>query len=156
VSRQEEASKRKPRVTLEILLQKRETGAGRSVQFPHFQFHHNRKLRRCYRIKGLPRNRGDGFGRGNGTGDCYNEIRYTALARMNASEADELPRMAQTVVTEKYHQYEALAARDGTRFHPDGERAIRFEIGSFPLPLTLTLCPSAAYWTGAWEPRSGG
>jgi pyruvate-ferredoxin/flavodoxin oxidoreductase len=54
---------------------------------------------------------------------AYNEIRYTALARINASEADELLRMAQTVVTEKYHQYEALAARDGTRFHPNAERA---------------------------------
>jgi pyruvate-ferredoxin/flavodoxin oxidoreductase len=53
---------------------------------------------------------------------AYNEIRYTALARANPSDADELLRMAQAVVTEKYHQYEALAAREGTRFHPPTEQ----------------------------------
>ncbi len=52
---------------------------------------------------------------------AYNEIRYTALARTNPSEADELLRMAQTVVTEKYRQYETLAAREGRSFHPDAE-----------------------------------
>lgn len=50
-----------------------------------------------------------------------NEIRYTALARANPSEADKLLRMAQAVVTEKYRYYESLAARKGTRFHPDNE-----------------------------------
>jgi pyruvate-ferredoxin/flavodoxin oxidoreductase len=52
---------------------------------------------------------------------AYNEIRYTALARTNPPEADELLRMAQAVVTEKYRHYETLAAREGTCFHPDAE-----------------------------------
>ena len=29
--------------------------------------------------------------------------------------------MAQAVVTEKYRQYEDLAARDGSRFHPNAD-----------------------------------
>jgi pyruvate-ferredoxin/flavodoxin oxidoreductase len=51
-----------------------------------------------------------------------NEIRYTALSRSNPSQAEELLRMAQEVVTQKYHQYENLARRDGTRFHPAAEK----------------------------------
>jgi pyruvate-ferredoxin/flavodoxin oxidoreductase len=53
---------------------------------------------------------------------AYNEVRYTALARTNSAEAEELLRMAQSVVTEKYHQYEDLAGREGTRFHPAAEK----------------------------------
>jgi len=53
---------------------------------------------------------------------AYNEIRYTALASVNPAEAEELLRMAQTVVTEKYYQYENLANREGTRFYPPAEK----------------------------------
>jgi pyruvate-ferredoxin/flavodoxin oxidoreductase len=53
---------------------------------------------------------------------AYNEIRYTALAGTNPAEAEELLRMAQAVVTEKYHQYEDLASHEGTRFHPPAEK----------------------------------
>jgi pyruvate-ferredoxin/flavodoxin oxidoreductase len=52
----------------------------------------------------------------------YNETRYTALARAHPAEAEELLRMGQAVVTEKYRQYEDLAGRSGTRFHPPAER----------------------------------
>jgi pyruvate-ferredoxin/flavodoxin oxidoreductase len=54
-----------------------------------------------------------------------NEIRYTALTRSNPAEAEELLRMAQAAVTEKYHQYENLASRNGTRFHPAAENVGR-------------------------------
>jgi pyruvate-ferredoxin/flavodoxin oxidoreductase len=61
----------------------------------------------------------------------HNEIRYTALSRSNPAEAEELLRMAQTAVTQKYQQYENLASHNGTRFHPaadkvgrDGEREL--------------------------------
>ncbi len=53
---------------------------------------------------------------------AYNEIRYTALAGTNPAEAEALLRMAQAVVTEKYRQYEDLAGRPGTRFHPPAEK----------------------------------
>jgi pyruvate-ferredoxin/flavodoxin oxidoreductase len=53
---------------------------------------------------------------------AYNEIRYTTLAGTNPAEAEELLRMAQAVVTEKYHQYEDLASHEGTRFHPPAEK----------------------------------
>ena len=33
--------------------------------------------------------------------------------------------MAQAAVTEKYRQYEELASRDGSRFHPDIQRPSR-------------------------------
>jgi len=36
-------------------------------------------------------------------------------------EAAALLTMAQAVVTEKYRQYEALAAREGSRFHPNAD-----------------------------------
>ncbi|HLJ61076.1 MAG TPA: pyruvate:ferredoxin (flavodoxin) oxidoreductase [bacterium] len=47
-----------------------------------------------------------------------NEARYTSLAASRPQEADALMRMAQAVVDEKYRQYEDMAARDGSRFHP--------------------------------------
>jgi len=50
---------------------------------------------------------------------AYNELRYSSLARSRPEEADALLTMAQTAVTEKYRQYEELARRDGSRFHPD-------------------------------------
>ncbi len=49
---------------------------------------------------------------------AYNELRYSSLAQSAPAEADTLLDMAQDVVTEKYRQYEELAARDGSRFHP--------------------------------------
>ena len=50
---------------------------------------------------------------------AYNELRYSSLANTRPEEADELLTMAQAAVTEKYRQYEELASRDGSRFHPD-------------------------------------
>jgi len=50
---------------------------------------------------------------------AYNELRYSSLANTRPEEADELLSMAQAAVTEKYRQYEELASRDGSRFHPD-------------------------------------
>jgi pyruvate-ferredoxin/flavodoxin oxidoreductase len=52
---------------------------------------------------------------------AYNEIRYTALKSSKPEEAEALLAMAQAVVTEKYRQYEDLAARDGSRFHPNAD-----------------------------------
>jgi pyruvate-ferredoxin/flavodoxin oxidoreductase len=56
---------------------------------------------------------------------AYNEIRYTTLASLKPEEAETLLAMAQTVVTEKYRQYEDLAARDGSRFHPNADNVAR-------------------------------
>jgi pyruvate-ferredoxin/flavodoxin oxidoreductase len=56
---------------------------------------------------------------------AYNEIRYTTLASLKPAEAETLLAMAQAVVTEKYHQYEDLAARDGSRFHPNADDVAR-------------------------------
>jgi pyruvate-ferredoxin/flavodoxin oxidoreductase len=50
---------------------------------------------------------------------AYNELRYSSLANARRDEADALLAMAQQAVTEKYRQYEELASREGTRFHPD-------------------------------------
>ena len=52
---------------------------------------------------------------------AYNEIRYTSLAASRPEDAEALLAMAQAVVHEKYRQYEDLAARDGSRFHPNAE-----------------------------------
>jgi pyruvate-ferredoxin/flavodoxin oxidoreductase len=52
---------------------------------------------------------------------AYNEIRYTTLKSSKPEEAEALLAMAQAVVTEKYRQYEDLAARDGGRFHPNAD-----------------------------------
>jgi pyruvate-ferredoxin/flavodoxin oxidoreductase len=52
---------------------------------------------------------------------AYNEIRYTTLKSSKPEEAEALLAMAQAVVTEKYRQYEDLAARDGSRFHPNAD-----------------------------------
>jgi len=52
---------------------------------------------------------------------AYNEIRYTALTLSKPEDAESLLAMAQAVVTEKYRQYEDLAARDGSRFHPNAD-----------------------------------
>jgi pyruvate-ferredoxin/flavodoxin oxidoreductase len=53
---------------------------------------------------------------------AYNEARYTALADAHPAEAQELLRMAQAVVTEKYREYEDLGHREGIRFHPAAEK----------------------------------
>jgi pyruvate-ferredoxin/flavodoxin oxidoreductase len=53
---------------------------------------------------------------------AYNEIRYHALTITRPQEAEELARMAQDVVNEKYATYERLATRGGERFHPPAER----------------------------------
>jgi len=50
---------------------------------------------------------------------AYNELRYRSLANTNPQVAEELLAGAQQVVTEKYRQYEELAAWDAARFHPD-------------------------------------
>jgi pyruvate-ferredoxin/flavodoxin oxidoreductase len=50
---------------------------------------------------------------------AYNELRYRSLASVRPKEAAELLDLAQTAAIEKYAQYEALASRDGSRFHPD-------------------------------------
>jgi pyruvate-ferredoxin/flavodoxin oxidoreductase len=55
---------------------------------------------------------------------AYNELRYSSLARSRPEEADALLVMAQTAVTEKYREYEELARRDGSRFHPDARGAV--------------------------------
>jgi len=49
---------------------------------------------------------------------AQSETRYTALAASHPEEADALMRAAQGVIDEKYRQYEDMAARDGSRFHP--------------------------------------
>lgn len=49
---------------------------------------------------------------------AYNEIRYHALTMTRPAEAEELARMAQNVVSEKYRAYEQLAGLDGGQFHP--------------------------------------
>jgi pyruvate-ferredoxin/flavodoxin oxidoreductase len=54
---------------------------------------------------------------------AYNELRYSSLARSRPEEADALLTMAQAAVTEKYREYEELARRDGSRFHPDARSA---------------------------------
>jgi pyruvate-ferredoxin/flavodoxin oxidoreductase len=50
---------------------------------------------------------------------AYNELRYRSLANTRPGEAAALLTQAQTAVLEKYAQYEALAARDGSRFNTD-------------------------------------
>ncbi len=50
---------------------------------------------------------------------AYNELRYRSLASVRPAEAAELLAAAQAVALEKYAQYEALASREGDRFHPD-------------------------------------
>ena len=50
---------------------------------------------------------------------AQNEIRYTSLAAAKPRDAEQLMAMAQDVVTEKYRQYEDLAASHPGRFHPD-------------------------------------
>ena len=50
---------------------------------------------------------------------AYNELRYRSLAQLRPTEAAGLLDAAQRVTNERYAQYEALAARDGSRFHPD-------------------------------------
>jgi pyruvate-ferredoxin/flavodoxin oxidoreductase len=50
---------------------------------------------------------------------AYNELRYSSLARTRPEEAEALLAMAQAAVSEKYREYEELARRDGSRFHPD-------------------------------------
>ncbi len=49
---------------------------------------------------------------------AYNELRYSILAATRPDEAAELLKSAQAAVTEKYRQYEDLAALDGSRFQP--------------------------------------
>ena len=50
---------------------------------------------------------------------AYNELRYSSLAHSRPEDAEMLLTMAQAAVTEKYRQYEELASRDGSRFHPE-------------------------------------
>lgn len=49
---------------------------------------------------------------------AYNELRYRTLAETRPAEAATILAAAQQAVEEKYRQYEDLAARDGSRFHP--------------------------------------
>ncbi len=50
---------------------------------------------------------------------AYNELRYRSLANSKPQDAADLLVAAQRAASEKYAQYEALASRDGSRFHPD-------------------------------------
>jgi len=50
---------------------------------------------------------------------AYNELRYRSLASIRPKEAAGLLEVAQAAALERYAQYEALAERDGSRFHPD-------------------------------------
>jgi pyruvate-ferredoxin/flavodoxin oxidoreductase len=50
---------------------------------------------------------------------AYNELRYRSLANIRPQEAAGLLDAAQQATNEKYRQYEALAAQDGSRFHPE-------------------------------------
>jgi pyruvate-ferredoxin/flavodoxin oxidoreductase len=52
---------------------------------------------------------------------AYNEIRYNALTLSRPEEAEELARMAQSVVIEKYRTYEEMAGLGGERFHPPAD-----------------------------------
>ncbi len=56
---------------------------------------------------------------------AYNEIRYHALTMTRPAEAEELARMAQSVVLEKYRTYEQLAGLDGGKFHPPADTISR-------------------------------
>jgi pyruvate-ferredoxin/flavodoxin oxidoreductase len=47
---------------------------------------------------------------------AYNEIRYASLSKTRPEDAAALLVSAQAAVTDKYRQYEDLAARDGARF----------------------------------------
>ena len=51
-------------------------------------------------------------------GYAYNELRYSSLTQTRPDEAETLMKMAQASIIEKYRQYEDLASRDGSRFHP--------------------------------------
>ncbi|MFO1035348.1 MAG: pyruvate:ferredoxin (flavodoxin) oxidoreductase [Geminicoccaceae bacterium] len=50
---------------------------------------------------------------------AYNELRYRSLSAVRPREAQELLAAAEAAAREKYAQYEVLASRDGSRFHPD-------------------------------------
>ena len=50
---------------------------------------------------------------------AYNELRYRSLASIRPKEAAGLLEAAEAAARERYAQYEALAARDGARFHPE-------------------------------------
>ncbi len=56
---------------------------------------------------------------------AYNEIRYSSLTMTRPAEAEELARMAQSVVLEKYRSYEQLAGLDGGKFHPPADTISR-------------------------------
>ena len=53
---------------------------------------------------------------------AYHEIRYSSLAATMPDVAGPLLEMAQAAVIEKYRQYEDLARRDGSHFHPAADR----------------------------------
>jgi pyruvate-ferredoxin/flavodoxin oxidoreductase len=54
---------------------------------------------------------------------AYNELRYRSLAATRPEEAAALLAQAGTAVMEKYAEYEALAARDGSRFQANAPAA---------------------------------
>jgi pyruvate-ferredoxin/flavodoxin oxidoreductase len=63
---------------------------------------------------------------------AYNELRYSSLANSRPEDAEMLLTMAQAAVTEKYRQYEELASRDGSRFHPDVRPQTREPVSPVP------------------------
>jgi pyruvate-ferredoxin/flavodoxin oxidoreductase len=63
---------------------------------------------------------------------AYNELRYSSLANSRPEDAEMLLGMAQAAVTEKYRQYEELASRDGSRFHPDVRPQAREPVAPTP------------------------
>ncbi|WP_305908934.1 pyruvate:ferredoxin (flavodoxin) oxidoreductase [Methylomarinum sp. Ch1-1] len=50
---------------------------------------------------------------------AYNELRYKMLQRTNPDEAEYLLQLAQQVVNQKWDDYEQMATRPGSHFHPD-------------------------------------
>ncbi|MFO1046927.1 MAG: pyruvate:ferredoxin (flavodoxin) oxidoreductase [Geminicoccaceae bacterium] len=55
---------------------------------------------------------------------AYNELRYRSLAAIRPREAEAILDAAEAAAREKYTQYEALAARDGSRFRSDAAGSV--------------------------------
>ncbi|PZN71646.1 MAG: pyruvate:ferredoxin (flavodoxin) oxidoreductase [Candidatus Methylumidiphilus alinenensis] len=50
---------------------------------------------------------------------AFNELRYKMLSRSHPAESEELMKLAQQVVNQKWEIYEEMASGSGSRFHPD-------------------------------------
>ena len=49
---------------------------------------------------------------------AFNELRYKMLSRSHPAESEELMKLAQQVVNQKWEIYEEMASGSGSRFHP--------------------------------------